>query len=99
MTNGTADNIVSSVNGQVVMVKYKDGEQKIIIGPDAKIRMLFPALLTSSSPAPKCLCSRPEKAPDGSLQTTASMWVSATWCPSPLKSLLVLARHLLVLRA
>ena len=38
MTNGTADNSVTSVNGQVVMVKYKGGEQKIIIGPDATIR-------------------------------------------------------------
>jgi hypothetical protein len=36
MTNGTADNTVASVNGQVVMVKYKGGEQKIIIGPDAR---------------------------------------------------------------
>jgi hypothetical protein len=35
MTNGTAENTVASVNGQVVMVKYKGGEQKIIIGPDA----------------------------------------------------------------
>jgi hypothetical protein len=36
MTNGTAGAPVTSVNGQVVMVKYKGGEQKIVIGPDTK---------------------------------------------------------------
>ena len=32
MTNATVDTTVSSVDGQVVMVKYKDGEKKVIIG-------------------------------------------------------------------
>ena len=37
MTNATVDTTVASVDGQVVMVKYKDGEKKVIIGPDAII--------------------------------------------------------------
>jgi hypothetical protein len=37
MTNATVDTTVASVDGQVVMVKYKDGEKKIVIGPDAQI--------------------------------------------------------------
>ena len=37
MTNATVDTTVTGVDGQVVMVKYKDGEKKIIIGPDAQI--------------------------------------------------------------
>jgi hypothetical protein len=37
MTNATVDTTVSSVDGQVITVKYKDGEKKIIIGPDAVI--------------------------------------------------------------
>lgn len=37
MTNATVDTTVAGVDGQVVMVKYKDGEKKIIIGPDAQI--------------------------------------------------------------
>jgi hypothetical protein len=37
MTNATVDTTVASVDGQVVMLKYKDGEKKIIIGPDAQI--------------------------------------------------------------
>jgi len=69
MTNGTADNIASSVNGQVAMVKYKGGEQKIIIGPDAKIRMYVPGTTDELKPGAKVSVFRPEKAPDGSLQT------------------------------
>ncbi len=37
MTNATVDTTVKSVDGQVVMLKYKDGEKKIIVGPDAAI--------------------------------------------------------------
>ncbi len=37
MTNATVDTTVASVDGQTVMLKYKDGEKKIIIGPDAQI--------------------------------------------------------------
>jgi hypothetical protein len=37
MTNATVDTTVASVDGQVVMLKYKEGEKKIIIGPDAQI--------------------------------------------------------------
>jgi len=37
MTNATVDTTVASVDGQVVMLKYKDGEKKIIVGPDAQI--------------------------------------------------------------
>jgi hypothetical protein len=37
MTNATVDTTVTSVDGQVVMLKYKDGEKKIIVGPDAQI--------------------------------------------------------------
>jgi hypothetical protein len=69
MTNGTAGDLVSSVNGQVVMVKYKGGEQKIIIGPDAKIRAYVPGTTDELKPGAKVSVFRPEKAPDGSLQT------------------------------
>jgi hypothetical protein len=38
MTNATVATTVGSVDGQVVMVKYKDGEKRIIVGPGAVIR-------------------------------------------------------------
>ncbi len=69
MTNGTAGSIVSSVDGQVVMVKYKGGEQKIVIGPDTKLRMYVPGTKDQLKPGALVSVIRPEKAPDGSLQT------------------------------
>ena len=37
MTNATVDTAVTSVDGQVVTVRYKGGEKKIVIRPDAVI--------------------------------------------------------------
>jgi hypothetical protein len=37
MTNATVDTTVAGVDGQVLRVTYKGGEQRIIIGPDATI--------------------------------------------------------------
>jgi len=37
MTNGEAGQAVSSVDGPVITVKYKDGEKKIIVGPNVPI--------------------------------------------------------------
>jgi hypothetical protein len=37
MTNGAVGNIVASVDGPVVLIKYKDGEKKIIVGPDIPV--------------------------------------------------------------
>ena len=37
MTNGAVGQSVSSVDGPVVTVKYKDGEKKVIVGPNVPI--------------------------------------------------------------
>jgi hypothetical protein len=37
MTNATVDTSVESVDGQVIMLKYKDGEKKIIVAPNTNI--------------------------------------------------------------
>jgi hypothetical protein len=37
MTNGAAGQAVSSVDGPVITVKYKDGEKKVIVGPNTPI--------------------------------------------------------------
>jgi hypothetical protein len=37
MTNGAVGQTVSSVDGPVVTVKYKDGEKKVIVGPNTPI--------------------------------------------------------------
>ena len=37
MTNGAVGNLVKGVNGPVLLVKYKDGEKKVIVGPNTPI--------------------------------------------------------------
>ena len=37
MTNATVAETVASVDGQVIQVKYKDGEKKVVVPPDAAI--------------------------------------------------------------
>jgi hypothetical protein len=37
MTNATVDQMVKSVDGEVLTVKYKGGEKKIVVPPDATI--------------------------------------------------------------
>jgi hypothetical protein len=68
MTNGTADT-VEGVNDKVVMVKYKGGEQKIIIGPDTKIRRYTVGSVDMLKPGAHVAVYRPEKGADGTLQT------------------------------
>lgn len=70
MTNGTVDATVAGVDGQVLTVKYKDGQQKIVVGPDAKIRAYVPGDKSELSIGAQVAIVRPEKAPDGSLQTS-----------------------------
>ena len=37
MTNGTGGATVTGVDGSTIVVKYKDGEKKIVVRPDAPI--------------------------------------------------------------
>ena len=37
MTNGTVADTVTAVNGPNLTMKYKDGEKKLVIGPDATV--------------------------------------------------------------
>jgi hypothetical protein len=67
MTNATIDNTVASVDGQVVMVKYKDGEKKIIIGPDAVIRT-YNASDKSELKVGAAVAGSAVKKPDGSFE-------------------------------
>jgi hypothetical protein len=68
MTNGSVDTAVAGVNGRVLTVKYKGGEQKIVIAEDAKIRAYVASDKSELKPGAHVAIVRPEKAPDGSLQ-------------------------------
>jgi hypothetical protein len=68
MTNGTVDQTVGSVDGQVVMIKYKDGEKKIIIPPDAIIRAYVLGDKSELKPGARIAIVRALKKSDGALE-------------------------------
>jgi hypothetical protein len=68
MTNATVDTTVSGVDGQNIMVKYKDGEKKIVIGSDAVIRKYVAGDKSELKPGAHVGINA-AKQPDGSLQT------------------------------
>ena len=68
MTNATVDTTVSGVDGQNIMVKYKDGEKKIVIGSDAVIRKYVAGDKSELKPGAHVGINANRQA-DGSLQT------------------------------
>jgi hypothetical protein len=68
MTNGTVDQTVGSVDGQVVMIKYKDGEKKIIVPADAVIRAYVAGDRSELKPGARIAIVRALKKPDGALE-------------------------------
>jgi hypothetical protein len=68
MTNGTVDQTVASVDGQVVMVKYTDGEKKIVVPPDAIIRAYVPGDKSELKPGARIAIVRAIKKTDGALE-------------------------------
>jgi hypothetical protein len=68
MTNATVDTTVASVDGPVVTVKYKGGEKKILIGPDAKIMAYVVGSKDELKQGAKIAINAAVKKPDGSLE-------------------------------
>lgn len=68
MTNATVDTTVTSVDGQVVTVKYKDGEQQILITPEATIRAYVVSSRDELKPGAHIAIIRAVKKPDGTYE-------------------------------
>jgi opacity protein-like surface antigen len=68
MTNATVDTTVAGVDGHVVMVKYKDGEKKIIVGPDAVIRAYVVGSKDELKPGANIAIIAATKKPDGTFE-------------------------------
>ena len=68
MTNGAVDKTVESVDGHVLMVKYKGGEQKIVVPPEAKILAYAVGDKAELKPGAHVAVLRAVKKPDGSLE-------------------------------
>ena len=70
MTNGAVDQTVQSVDGPVLTVKYKGGEQKIVVPPDAKILAYSVSDTSELKPGAHVAVLRAVKKPDGSLEAS-----------------------------
>jgi hypothetical protein len=68
MTNATVDTTVAGVDGQVVTVKYKDGEKKIIVGSDAVIRAYVAGSRDELKPGANISIVNAMKKPDGTFE-------------------------------
>jgi hypothetical protein len=69
MTNATVDSTVTGVDGQVITVKYKDGEKKLIVGPDAVIRAYVAGSKDELKPGANISIVNAAKMPDGTFTT------------------------------
>jgi len=69
MTNATVAQTVTSVDGQVIEVKYKDGEKKVVVPPDAPIVAFLTGEKSEIKPGAKIIIFGAMKKDDGSLET------------------------------
>ena len=70
MTNANVEQIVAGVDGQTLTVKYKDGEKKVIVPPDAPIVTYVPGDKSDLKPGAKIFAVATKQA-DGTLQARA----------------------------
>lgn len=69
MTNATVAETVAGVDGQVIQVKYKDGEKKVVVPPDAAIVAFLSGEKSEVKPGSKIIIFGAVKKDDGSLET------------------------------
>jgi hypothetical protein len=68
MTNANVEHMVTGVDGHTLSVKYKDGEKKLIVPPDATIVTYTPGDKSELKPGTKIFIAAAKKLPDGSLE-------------------------------
>lgn len=68
MTNAAVDSTVAGVEGQVVTVKYKDGEKKVIVGKDTPIVAYAGAERSEVKPGAQVIVMAATKEADGTFK-------------------------------
>jgi hypothetical protein len=68
MTNGNVEQTAASSDGQVLTLKYKDGEKKIVVPPDTPIVVYVPGDKSELKAGAPIFISAAVKQPDGTLQ-------------------------------
>ena len=71
MTNANVDTSVSSVDGQVMMVKYPEGEKKVVVPPNTPIVAMAPGSKADLKPGAQFIIMAAQKQPDGTLLAPA----------------------------
>ncbi len=67
MTNATVDRMVTAVGDHQITLKYKDGEKKIVVGPECPIVTYAPAEKSELKPGAKIFINAATKEADGTL--------------------------------
>ena len=69
MTNATVAESVVANDGHTLMIKYKDGEKKVVVSPETPVVTYVPADKSDLKPGAKVIAFM-KKLPDGSLETS-----------------------------
>jgi hypothetical protein len=69
MTNANVEQTATGVDGQTLTLKYKDGEKKIFVPPDATIVTYVPGDKSEITPGTKVFIAAAKKLDDGTFQT------------------------------
>ena len=68
MTNATVAETVAGTDGQNILVKYKDGEKKVVVPPGTPIVTFVPAEKSELKPGAKILIFSATQKEDGTLE-------------------------------
>jgi hypothetical protein len=68
MTNGSVEQTAASSDGQMLTLKYKDGEKKIVVPADTPIVVYVPGEKSELKPGASIFIAAAVKQPDGTLQ-------------------------------
>ena len=68
MTNANVEQAVTGVDGQMLSVKYKDGEKRITVAPDVPVVTYMPGDRAELQPGAKIFIAAARKQPDGTVQ-------------------------------
>lgn len=71
MTNANVESTVASTDGQTIMVKYPDGEKKVVVPPNTNIVAMAPGSKDDLKPGAAFIIMAAQKQPDGTLTTPA----------------------------
>jgi hypothetical protein len=69
MTNANVEQTIGGVDGQMLSVKYKDGEKKLLVTPETVVVTYVPGSKDDLKPGTRIFVGAAKKMPDGTVQT------------------------------